>query len=106
MRTTGEVRLVKEGLFVNTPHSALSLVMSTPRSSRISRTEGIFLSGILLQGRERKTENSICVCAADVPLYGTSITGCIGAILYEGKEYRFATYLGAKRRNVRPGYQW
>ena len=47
-------------------------------------------------GLEGKTENSICVCAADVPLYGTSITGCIGAILYEGKEYRFATYLGAK----------
>lgn len=45
---------------------------------------------------EGKIENSIFTSVADVPLYGKSIIGCISAIFYEGKEYRFATYLGAK----------
>lgn len=33
---------------------------------------------------------------ADVPFLGTSFRGCISAVLYRGKQYRFATYTGAK----------
>lgn len=39
---------------------------------------------------------SIMLSSADVPLFGTSIRGVIGIIAVKGKEYRFATYLGAK----------
>lgn len=44
-------------------------------------------------------ENSDC-CAmlsvADVPVAGTSFTGCIASVYYGGREYRLATYRGAK----------
>lgn len=33
---------------------------------------------------------------ADIPLAGIHFTGIIGAILWQGKEYRIATYLGAR----------
>ena len=33
---------------------------------------------------------------ADIPVAGIHFTGVIGAVLWQGKEYRMATYLGAK----------
>lgn len=33
---------------------------------------------------------------ADIPMAGVHFTGIIGVILWRGKEYRIATYLGAK----------
>ncbi|MGN0278947.1 MAG: hypothetical protein ACI4C4_06305 [Lachnospiraceae bacterium] len=33
---------------------------------------------------------------ADIPMAGIHFTGVIGVILWYGKEYRLATYLGAK----------
>lgn len=33
---------------------------------------------------------------ADIPIAGIHFTGIIGSILWEGKEYRLATYLGAR----------
>lgn len=33
---------------------------------------------------------------ADIPMAGIHFTGIIGAILWLGKEYRIATYLGAR----------
>ena len=33
---------------------------------------------------------------ADIPIAGIHFTGIIGNILWEGKEYRLATYLGAR----------
>ena len=41
-------------------------------------------------------ENSIMLSVADVPLFKKSIQGCICAILYRGREYRMATYLGVR----------
>lgn len=41
---------------------------------------------------------SMMLSSADVPLFGTSIRGVIGVIAAKGKEYRFATYLGAKTK--------
>lgn len=39
---------------------------------------------------------SLMLCAADIPLAGIRFTGILGVILYHGREYRLATYLGAK----------
>ena len=33
---------------------------------------------------------------ADIPIAGIHFTGIIGTVLWQGKEYRMATYLGAK----------
>lgn len=33
---------------------------------------------------------------ADIPMAGIHFTGIIGVVLWHGKEYRLATYLGAK----------
>ena len=33
---------------------------------------------------------------ADIPLMGLHFTGIIGVVLWKGKEYRFATYLGGR----------
>ena len=33
---------------------------------------------------------------ADIPMMGTYFTGIIGVVMWQGKEYRLATYLGAK----------
>ncbi len=33
---------------------------------------------------------------ADIPIAGIHFTGIIGAVLWQGKEYRIATYLGGR----------
>lgn len=49
-------------------------------------------------GKNLPGEQPMCVMAsvADVPFLGRSFVGCICAILYRGKQYRMATYTGAK----------
>lgn len=39
---------------------------------------------------------SLMLSAADIPMLGLNFTGIIGVIYLNGKEYRIATYLGAK----------
>lgn len=39
---------------------------------------------------------TLMLSVADIPMAGIHFTGIIGAILWRGKEYRIATYLGAK----------
>jgi len=48
-------------------------------------------------------EGSLMLSVADVPIGGFHITGIIGIILLKGKEYRLATYLGAKAVKIRNG---
>lgn len=43
---------------------------------------------------------SLMLSVADIPLFGTHFTGIIGIILLNGKEYRIATYLGAKLKHI------
>lgn len=40
-------------------------------------------------------EGTIVLAAATIPVLGCSFTGTIGIIWWRGREYRFATYLGA-----------
>lgn len=42
------------------------------------------------------SEGSLMLSVADIPMVGIHFTGVIGVILWQGKEYRIATYLGAR----------
>ena len=44
--------------------------------------------------------NSLMFSIADIPIAGWHFTGIIGVILWQGKEYRFATYLGARALKI------
>ena len=39
---------------------------------------------------------SVMISIATNPFLGLQFEGCIGVLMYQGKEYRFATYLGAR----------
>ncbi|MBE6039223.1 MAG: hypothetical protein E7218_08555 [Anaerofustis stercorihominis] len=43
---------------------------------------------------------SLMFAVADIPVLAFSFTGIIGNILLDGKEYRIATYLGARVKNI------
>ena len=43
-------------------------------------------------------DSSVMLSAATIPLPVGSFRGCIGAVVYRGKEYRLATYRGARIR--------
>lgn len=45
-------------------------------------------------------EGSLMLSAADIPVFGFCITGIICVIMLNGKEYRIATYLGAKLKYI------
>ena len=45
-------------------------------------------------------EGSLMLSIADIPFLGFNFTGIIGVVLIYGKEYRIATYLGAKIRRI------
>ena len=43
---------------------------------------------------------------ADIPMAGMHFTGVIGAVLWKGKEYRIATYLGARVVQIQNNRVW
>ncbi len=49
------------------------------------------------------TPGCIMVSVADIPLSAIHFTGIIGVVLWRGKEYRLATYLGAKAVRIGSG---
>ena len=42
------------------------------------------------------SDGSLMLSVADIPVMGIHFTGIIGVVLWRGKEYRLATYLGAR----------
>lgn len=48
-------------------------------------------------------EGSVMLSVADIPFCGFRFTGVISAILYQGREYRLATYLGARAVKIQDG---
>ncbi len=44
--------------------------------------------------------NSLMLSVADIPFLGFHFTGIIGVLFLNGKEYRIATYLGAKIKQI------
>lgn len=49
-----------------------------------------------IEGKDGAVEGSLMLSVADIPLAGLNFTGIIGIVFWKGKEYRFATYLGAR----------
>lgn len=45
-------------------------------------------------------ENCVMLSVADIPFCGSRFTGCISTVYFRGKEYRLATYLGARPERV------
>ena len=43
---------------------------------------------------------SLMLSVADIPMPGICFTGIIGVVMLNGKEYRIATYLGAKPKHI------
>lgn len=48
-------------------------------------------------------EGSLMLSVADIPMAGMHFTGIIGVVLWKGKEYRLATYLGARAVQIQNG---
>ena len=48
-------------------------------------------------------QGSIMLSVADIPMAGIHFTGIIGIVLWKGKEYSLATYLGARAVTIRNG---
>lgn len=46
---------------------------------------------------------SLMLSVADIPFPGFHFTGVIGVVLWKGKEYRLATYLGAVAKEIKNG---
>jgi hypothetical protein len=46
-------------------------------------------------------QGSVMLAVADIPVWKSHFTGIIGIVMWKGKEYRFATYLGAKVKQIR-----
>lgn len=46
---------------------------------------------------------ALMLATADIPLGGYHFTGIIGAVLWQGREYRLATYLGARAEHIQNG---
>lgn len=53
-------------------------------------------SYVWMQCNDFKERCSVMVSIAHIPFYGFSFQGCICVLYFQNKEYRFATYLGAK----------
>ena len=53
-------------------------------------------SYIWIQANAPEDNFSIMCSVANIPFMGFSFRGCICVFIYNGKEYRFATYLGVK----------
>ena len=49
-----------------------------------------------LQTDRLNPDSSVMLSVAEIPLAGIRFTGVIGIVHWKGKEYRFATYLGAR----------
>lgn len=48
-------------------------------------------------------EGSMMIAAASIPLAGVRFTGTVGFLFLNGREYRFATYLGASVEKMKDG---
>lgn len=46
------------------------------------------------------SEGSLMLSVADIPMAGIHFTGIICAVLWQGREYRLATYLGARAAQI------
>lgn len=95
-------------------HGIISMAHSLSGTLTVDGTSQVFDGGIgyietdcgtsfprsylWLQCNDFSTPCSIMVSIAHIPFAGTHFTGCICAVLFEGREYRLATYRGVRIR--------
>jgi len=103
--------------FMECRHSVFSMKHRLDGMLRINGTEFPFENGICYIEGDRGysfpkdyvwtqccfPEGSVMLSVADIPFCGIHFTGVISAIHFRGKEYRLATYLGARAVKIRGG---
>jgi len=103
--------------FMECRHSVLSMKHSVTGELNINGTTYSFqnAAGYLEGDRGRSfpreyawtqcsfPDGALMLAVADIPWCGHHFTGVIGVILWQGKEYRIATYLGAKVLQMKNG---
>ncbi|MGE4483898.1 MAG: tocopherol cyclase family protein [Oscillospiraceae bacterium] len=101
--------------FMECRHSLLSLSHTVDGSLRIDGEETEFRGGAgYMEGDRGRSfpkryiwtqcsfgeRDSLMLSVADIPFMGGMFTGVIGAVLFGGREYRIATYLGARVASI------
>ncbi|MBR6595789.1 MAG: hypothetical protein IKK72_04380 [Oscillospiraceae bacterium] len=103
--------------FLECRHSVFSMKHQVDGRLTINGKEYSFLNGVgYLEGDRGRSfprdylwtqccfrSGSIMLSVADIPFCGVHFTGIIGVIHFRGKEYRLATYLGARAVKIRDG---
>ncbi len=103
--------------FMECRHSVFSMRHSVTGSLAVNGTEYVFCNDVGYaegdRGRSFPKEYAWTQCSfddgalmlsvANIPFCGCRFTGVIGVILWQGKEYRLATYLGAKACRIGDG---
>ena len=103
--------------FMECRHSVFSMKHRVDGSLRINGTEFAFENGnCYIEGDRGYSfpkeylwtqccfdQGSVMLSVADIPFCGIHFTGIISAIHCRGKEYRIATYLGARAVKIRDG---
>lgn len=69
---------------------------SFPRSYLWIQCNSFSPSGAFIQASATAFMQAFMLSIAHIPFLGASFTGCICVLIYGGKEYRFATYLGVR----------
>lgn len=101
--------------FMECRHSVWSMQHSVCGTVRINDQKYSFQNGLGYwegdQGRSFPKEyawtqcsfphGSLMLAVADIPIAGIHFTGIIGIILWQGQEYRLATYLGARSVQIK-----
>lgn len=103
--------------FMECRHSVISMIHSTNGTLEINGEKFVFNNGSgYIEGDRGKSfpkryawshcffdEGSIMLSVADIPFCGVSFTGIISVVYWHGKEYRLATYLGARAIKINNG---
>ena len=103
--------------FLECRHSVYSMQHRVDGAVSINGEEFLFEGGVgylegdrgysfpreYLWGQCSFPEGSLMLSVAEIPLCGIYFTGVIGLIRHRGKEYRLATYLGARAVRIREG---
>lgn len=101
--------------FMQCRHSVYSMVHRVDGQLRLKDQRLVFDNGIgYIEGDRGRSfpknyiwtqccfENgSLMLSIADIPLFGAHFTGIIAVVLLNGREYRLATYLGARVKSIR-----
>lgn len=98
-------------------HSVVSMRHAVSGAVRVNGEDFVFDSGVgYIEGDRGRAfpsrymwtqcalpGGSLMLAVADIPLGGLRFTGVIGAVLWHGREYRLATYLGARAVRIGKG---